>query len=242
VPPDRAARLRPQLPHGRPAAVLLIAVALVLVGDAFAIGHVRHSAPRGRLAVRTAEAAVTPSTAAPTVEGLPGPPPTPIDRSSPLRPIVPGAGAVVADPVTVSIPAIGVDAHIVGLVREASGVLEPPTDVSTVGWYAAGTAPGAVGPALLAGHVDSKSGPAVFWRLRDLRAGDVVTITGADRTTVSFTVSAVAQYPKDAFPTNEVYGVQAAPVLRLVTCGGTFNEAIGHYRDNIVVYASETAN
>lgn len=219
---------------------MLIAVALVVVGDAFAIAHVRHSAPRGRLAVRTAAAVPSPATS--SAAGLPGPPPTPLDRSSPLIPIVPGAGAVIADPVTVSIPAIGVDAHIVTLVRAASGVLEPPTDVSTVGWYAAGTAPGAVGPALLAGHVDSKSGPAVFWRLRDLHAGDVVTIAGADRATVSFTVTSVAQYPKDAFPTNEVYGVQAAPVLRLVTCGGTFNDAIGHYRDNIVVYASETAN
>ena len=168
---------------------------------------------------------------------VPAPLPTPIDRTSPLAPIVPGHSSPSVPPVEISIPAIGVHAAIVDLARGAGGVLEPPVAFDTVGWYAAGVTPGAVGPALLAGHVDSQAGPAVFWKLSELTAGQMISITRADRSVVRFEVSSVSRYPKAAFPTDAVYGPQVTPVLRLVTCGGTFDAARGHYRDNVVVFA-----
>jgi sortase (surface protein transpeptidase) len=144
----------------------------------------------------------------------------------------------VSAPQRVSIPAIGVDSSIVDLALDSTGALTPPSDPATIGWYADGPAPGAIGPALLAGHVDSERGPAVFWRLRELVAGDLISVTGVDGVARRFVVTAVEQYPKDQFPTAKVYGLQAAPVLRLVTCGGTFDHASGHYRDNVVAYAT----
>jgi hypothetical protein len=232
VPADHAHRRA--LSSGR-----LIGAALLIVAVALGAGAVivaRANGGHGRSARTAGAPAGLVPVPAIAVGGVPAPPAVPIDRSSPLAPIVPGGVVAVAAPVGVRIPAIGVDARIVDL-TSANGVLPPPTDVDTVGWYSAGPAPGDVGPALLAGHVDSRSGPAVFWRLRDLRVGDVITVQRADGTSASFTVASVAQYAKNAFPTGQVYGAQPAPVLRLVTCGGSFDSATGHYRDNLVVYA-----
>ncbi|GAA4697872.1 class F sortase [Phytohabitans rumicis] len=139
-------------------------------------------------------------------------------------------------PTRVRIPRIGVDSSLAVLGLEASGALRPPDKYGQAGWYGGGPAPGDVGPAVLAGHVDSKSGPAVFYRLHELRAGDVVEVSrGADR--VAFRVTSVTRYPKDKFPTAAVYGPTPGPELRLVTCGGTFDRGRGSYRDNIVVFA-----
>ncbi len=91
---------------------------------------------------------------------------------------------------------------------------------------------------MIAGHVDSKSGPAVFYRLRDLKSGAKIIITTGSGKTVTFTVDGVAQYAKTKFPTAAVYGPVPGPVLRLITCGGAFDRTVGHYRDNLVVYAS----
>ena len=94
-----------------------------------------------------------------------------------------------------------------------------------------------MGPAVLAGHVDSTAGPAVFWRLRDLAPGDEVLVDRADGTTARFTVTRVERHPKDAFPTDEVYGPTTGAELRLITCGGEFDRAARSYRDNVVVFA-----
>jgi hypothetical protein len=91
---------------------------------------------------------------------------------------------------------------------------------------------------VLAGHVDDTTGPKVFFQLRELKAGDQVTVTRSDGRDVLFHVDAVEQYPKGAFPTNAVYGPAPGSSLRLITCGGTFDAAARSYRDNIVVYAS----
>ena len=143
-----------------------------------------------------------------------------------------------AVPVRLQVPAAGVDVALTGLGIAADGTLEVPVDFQEVGWFDAGVAPGDVGPAVIAGHVDSRSGPAPFYSLRDLAPGDVVTVTRADGATVDFAVDGVEQYPKDDFPTASVYGPVPGPALRLITCGGSFDRASGHYRDNVVVYAS----
>lgn len=141
-------------------------------------------------------------------------------------------------PVAVRIPAIGVEVSLVGLGLNDDGTLEVPTDFDTVGWYVHGPAPGEVGPAVLAGHVDSHSGPAAFFRLSEVRAGDEIFVDHDDGTTSRFLSERVERHPKEKFPTEEVYGDRAAPELRLVTCGGVFDRATGHYRDNVVVWAS----
>lgn len=155
---------------------------------------------------------------------------------------VPAGAARVVDPATVpvrlQVPGAGVDVDLTRLGIAADGTLEVPVDYQEVGWFEAGPAPGDTGPAVIAGHVDSTSGPAPFYSLRDLAPGDAITVTRADGSTVAFTVDGVEQYAKDAFPTASVYGPVPGPALRLITCGGSFDRAVGHYRDNVVVYAS----
>jgi sortase (surface protein transpeptidase) len=109
-------------------------------------------------------------------------------------------------------------------------------DAGRAGWYADGTAPGDVGPAVIAGHVDSRTGRAVFHRLRELRRGDRIEVSRGGRT-VTFTVVAAAYHPKAAFPTGRVHAATPARALRLITCGGGYDRSVRSYRDNLVVYA-----
>jgi Sortase domain len=163
------------------------------------------------------------------------PPPTLAQPSTAPAPVP--VAAVAAPPVRVRIPAIGVDSSVVDLGVDAAGVLVPPDSADVTGWFAAGPAPGAAGPALLAGHVDSKVGPGVFFRLSDLRSGNLIEVQRADGSTVRFAVTRSVQAPKVAFPTELVYAPVPGPELRLITCGGSFDRSVGHYRDNIVVEA-----
>jgi sortase (surface protein transpeptidase) len=144
-----------------------------------------------------------------------------------------------ATPQQVRIPAIGVDSSLAPLRVDGAGVLVPPSDFAQAGWFSAGTVPGDVGPAVIAGHVDDRTGPAVFYRLEDLAAGDTVQVLRSDGRTVDFGVTRVATYPKDDFPTAEVYGPTTGAELRLITCGGTFDTSRRSYRDNVVVYARQ---
>jgi hypothetical protein len=164
-------------------------------------------------------------------------------------PVVPpeaGSGPVVlpevgSDPVAVparlTIPAIDVDVDLVRLGVDDAGRLVPPDDHAVAGWFAAGPAPGAVGPAVLAGHVDTVDGPAVFARLDEVPLGGEVLVAREDGTTGRFTVTRVEQHPKDAFPTAEVYGPAVGAELRLITCGGDFDRTRRSYLDNVVVHA-----
>ena len=148
-----------------------------------------------------------------------------------------------SEPVELRIPAI--DMHTTQLVPlgiQPGGKIEVPEENDTVGWYKKGPTPGQFGPAVMGGHVDSDAGPAVFYSLGELRPGDQVTVRRADGTTVVFTVYAVEQYPKNDFPTQKVYApANNRAELRLITCGGTFNDDTQHYRSNIVVYAKLTS-
>jgi sortase (surface protein transpeptidase) len=141
-------------------------------------------------------------------------------------------------PVRLQIPAIGVSTPLVKLGRLPDGSLEVPKDWDTAGWYDKGPRPGQPGPAVILGHVDSKTGPAVFYQLPALRPGDTVRVGLEDGRILVFDVQRVQRYPKDEFPTEAVYFPTLNRELRLITCGGEFDYAAGSYRDNIVVYAT----
>ncbi|WP_309227303.1 class F sortase [Micromonospora thermarum] len=140
-------------------------------------------------------------------------------------------------PTRVRVPRIAVDSPLEVLGVDAAGALAPPADFARAGWYGAGPAPGDPGPAVIAGHLDSRAGPAVFARLGELRRGDRVEVWRGDRV-VSFRVTGAVRVPKDRFPTTAVYGPTPGPELRLVTCGGDFDRRSRHYRDNVVVFAA----
>jgi sortase (surface protein transpeptidase) len=144
-------------------------------------------------------------------------------------------------PVRLEIPAIGVDTELQRLGREQDGTIEVPTgprEWEEAGWYEGGTRPGDPGSAVILGHVDSRrDGPAVFYRLRELRRGDQIKVVRADGSTVRFSVDRTEQYPKSRFPTDDVYYPTLSTELRLVTCGGAFDTSIGHYKSNVIVFA-----
>lgn len=143
-----------------------------------------------------------------------------------------------AVPQRVDIPAIGVSAPITPEGTDSAGALEmPPLSAANLAaWYDGGPAPGQDGAAVIAGHVDNAGGPLVFWWLRELRPGDKVIVSPGN---LVFTVTKITEVNKDAFPTLAVYGPAQGPQLRLITCGGTFDYATGHYLDNVIVFATE---
>jgi sortase (surface protein transpeptidase) len=140
-------------------------------------------------------------------------------------------------PVRIEIPSIGVSSALVRLGLNPDGTMQVPGDYGVAGWFTGGPAPGETGPAVIAGHVDSRSGPAVFYRLGALRNGDAINILRADGTTARFVADDVVRYPKQAFPTQAVFGPAPDPVLRLITCGGRFDRARRSYVDNVIVTA-----
>jgi sortase (surface protein transpeptidase) len=144
-----------------------------------------------------------------------------------------------ARPVSLSIPLIGVDTHLITLGLTRDGSLQVPATTSVAGWFTGSPPPGATGSAIIAGHINSYRGPGVFLRLDELRPGNRIYVRRSDQTTVTFRVTAVHRYLKNHFPTQTVYGATPDAELRLITCGGTFDSATGHYLSNIVVYATE---
>jgi hypothetical protein len=143
-------------------------------------------------------------------------------------------------PVRIDIPRIGVSSSLMRLGRDSGGAVETPplSRAAVAGWYELGPRPGDPGSAVILGHVDSDGGPAVFFRLRELRRGDEVRVGRADGSSVSFVVERTEQFPKERFPTDDVYYPTLTPGLRLVTCGGQFDYQTDHYLSNIIVFAA----
>lgn len=137
----------------------------------------------------------------------------------------------------VKIPAIGVDAPMIKLGLNPDRTLEVPADAFETGWWSGGSFPGDHGPAVIAGHVESRGGPAVFFRLDELEAGDEVRVTRPNGETTRFVVVRQERVPKEDFPTRRVYAPTSRPTLRVVTCTGDFDEARGRYRSNLIVFA-----
>ncbi|MFF1961551.1 class F sortase [Streptomyces sp. NPDC058220] len=141
-------------------------------------------------------------------------------------------------PIRLRIPEITVDAPLIRLGLAADGSLDVPSpeDSDVAGWYKDGTAPGAKGTAIVAGHVDNAQGPAVFYDLGSLKKGHRVEVTRRDGRTAVFTVDAVEVYENTAFPDRKVYGAADRAELRVITCGGGFSKK-GGYQGNVVAFA-----
>ena len=146
--------------------------------------------------------------------------------------------AQVPSPVYLTIPAIGVRTRLIRLGLTRSGGLQAPRTTTVAGWYTGSPRPGAIGAAVIGGHVDSYTGPGVFFTLRRLHPGDRIYVRQAGGRLAVFRVYAVHRYLKTRFPTAQVYGPVPTPQLRLLTCGGTFDWQTGHYLSNVVVYAA----
>jgi sortase (surface protein transpeptidase) len=142
-----------------------------------------------------------------------------------------------AIPIRIGIPAIGVSAAVIPLHLNRDHTLQVPSNFAQTGWFVGGPEPGETGAAVVAGHVDSRSGPAVFYRLRALLPGDRIRLTLRDRTVVRFEVTGTKAVPKKRFPARLVYRRTARPTLRLITCDGAFDSSTGHYVDNFIVFA-----
>jgi sortase (surface protein transpeptidase) len=144
----------------------------------------------------------------------------------------------VGRPVSIAIPAAGVEARVVPVGLRPDRTMEVPA-VDLAGWYEVGPRPGEAGPAVIVGHVDSRSGPAVFYRLGELRRGDRIVVGQAGGVARSFVVRRVERSAKEALPVERIWNRTRQPVLRLITCGGSFDRSSGHYRDNVIVYAQQ---
>ena len=213
------------MPTRRPAAALALAAGLlVIAGGAAGLLLTRHSTP----AMRPLAAGVgaLPAPTAPIV--------APPQSTSPKP---------VAAPVSLTIPLIGVQTKLLTLGLTSTGTLQVPllSQAGVAGWYKGSPRPGSIGSAIIVGHVDTTSGPAVFDRLDQLTRGNKIYVKRADGTLVEFRVTSVQTYLKDHFPTEDVYGPVPDPELRLITCGGAWDYATHHYLSNTVVYATEVS-
>jgi hypothetical protein len=141
-------------------------------------------------------------------------------------------------PVRVKLPALGVTARIMDLGLERDGSMEVPPGGYPVGWYDRSPTPGQLGPSVLAGHVDWDGKPGAFYGLRKLLPGDQVIVDRADGSVATFGVDRVEEHEKGDFPSDEVYGDVGYAGLRLITCGGSFDQNTGNYEDNVIVFAT----
>jgi LPXTG-site transpeptidase (sortase) family protein len=208
--------------QSRRPAVILAAGLLVVAGGTAGLLLTRHGTPAMRPAALGVNAMPAPT----------GPIVAPPETAQ---------ATPVARPVGLTIPLIGVQTRLMYLGLTSDGALQvPPLSMTAVaGWYTGSPRPGAIGSAIIVGHIDSYQGPGVFWRLDELRRGDRIYVRRSDGTLVEFRVTSVQTYLKDHFPTEQVYGPVPDAELRLITCGGAFDYTTHHYLSNIVVYAVE---
>jgi hypothetical protein len=220
-------RLRPSR-HAAAAISLLLALGgVVVVGVAL---HAQRSAPQpsASAAGSLVDLPTTTSVSRLTTTGsAPSAPPT-------TRPVVHTFARSV--PTAIDVPSIGLHSSLVQLDQNDDGSVQVPSSFHVAGWYRRSVTPGQIGPTIILGHVDSKAGPGIFYRLGALHPGDRVTVNRANGTAVTFEITGVREYLKSQFPTIAVYGNTPVPTIRLVTCGGTFDRSTGHYLSNIVAY------
>jgi hypothetical protein len=209
--------------HAAPAVALVLALGLTACGA--------DDAPAGT----TGEASTVPAPPAPSTSS----PPASGDAAGDLVEIegVRSAGR----PASVRVPSLGIDVGLDELGVDDAGVLDTPPHWDVPGWYAGGPRPGETGPSVIAGHVDSPTGPAVFARLAELRPGDLVEVADLAGGVVRFRVDHLDEAPQDDFPTQAVYGPTPDAQLRLITCSGDYDAAGGGYQDNLIVYATEVS-
>jgi hypothetical protein len=207
--------------------VAVAAAALGLILD-LATGSRHNEAPVGRPLAQRALAAERPP-AGNTKRARHG---------RPKRRLVDVVDREAAPPRRIRIPAIGVAARVIPLGLNPDGTMQTPEDFSSTGWYKPWREPGERGSAVITGHVDSVNGPAVFYRLRDLRRGNIIRIKRGDGSVVRFRIEGLERWPKAEFPSRKVFRPTRISTLRLVTCSGNFDRSTGHYVDNTIVYAA----
>ncbi|MET0590075.1 MAG: sortase [Naasia sp.] len=154
------------------------------------------------------------------------------------RPLTSAATTAAARPVSLRVDAIGLEADLTSIDRDASGVLVPPAGLQSAGWFTGSAVPGATGPAVIAGHVDDTRAAGVFARLRELVPGDRIDVVLADGSAASFAVTGTLDVAKTQFPTDAVYGATPDAQLRLITCNGPYDFGAHHYANNLVVTAA----
>jgi len=214
--PDSQFAPAPELPGRARIRLAGLAGTALLAGGAVAIG----------VAVLAQQHAPSPAAAAAGSVGPVAPKEPSLRRSAPL---------------SVAIPVIGVRSALLRLGLNPDGTIQVPdiaTSADEAAWYKNSVTPGQIGTAVIEGHVDSEVGPAVFYRLGALHPGDHIDVTLADGMTAVFRVTGVREYSKVDFPTEMIYGRTNYASLRVVTCGGTFDSATGHYLGSVVVFAS----
>lgn len=141
-----------------------------------------------------------------------------------------------AFPNTLSIPSLNIQAPIEHVGLDSQRRMDVPKDPNNVAWYNLGPRPGEIGNSVIAGHLDSKTGPAVFYKLDELQEGDKITITDANQKQYTFQVTRKATYPEQDFPLQEVFGPSTTASLNLITCQGTFSQAKKSYSHRTVIY------
>ncbi|MDN6134895.1 MAG: class F sortase [Brevibacterium sp.] len=240
---DKQARTRRGINTWAVVGLALLVVAAILI----TIGLVRGQSPPQPDAASGSDAATAENSNDPSEPDTPASAtaesdsPTEADPTTPADPTADPAPDNAMDasaPTRLTIPAIDVDTSIMDLGLTDDDVLEVPPlgKDAPAGWYERSPTPGEVGPSLIVGHVDSaEDGPAVFFDLGGLQPEDTLTVTREDDSKATFSVDDVTDYGKDSFPDYKVYGNTEDPEIRLITCGGDFNEQTGHYEDNIVV-------
>ncbi|WP_433304847.1 class F sortase [Actinoplanes sp. CA-030573] len=208
-----------------------VAVAALAAGTATLAGAGwwwQRAQPRPNVGVETVAALATTGPARPSPSG----------QAVPVQAAALPSAAAVNRPVRVRIGRLGVSARVVPVGVDAAGNVVIPASVDTVGWYRFGPGVGAPGSMVITGHVDSAAqGDGAFARLSDLDPYDKIVVTGSDGRDAAFTVVGREEYPKAAIDLDRYFTTTGPPRLTLVTCGGPFNKATGHYRDNVVVTA-----
>jgi sortase (surface protein transpeptidase) len=219
-------------------------LAALLVGAGVVLAAVGATTAVSRFTDHAVATPVTPSApddpqagdhvaAPPTPLKIPGATPPPAPPVPPLMAAQQNAPAAIA----IHIPRLKVDRDLVGLHVQADRSLTVPKSFDDIGWWSAGPHPGGPGATLFAGHVSSVAGPGVFFDLKSMKVGDLVSVDRVDQTTAVFRVVGLASYPRSNFPDDIVYRVTGKPSIHLVTCDGAFSTAIGHHLDNLVVFA-----
>lgn len=215
-----------------PVAVIAGLLGAWLTWQAFSTSAASPPAPHGQAVADAALPAGAPPSARPGSDAPAG------SRTREWNMGDPITGPVLREsqPIRITIPRLGVQSNLVNLGVDSSGAMEVPVEAADAGWYELGPTPGALGPAVIAGHVTWNQSPAVFHRLGTLSRGDLVNVTRADGKTAVFSVEGVARYPKAQFPTQKVFGTIDHAGLRLITCGGAYDDAANRYLDNVVVF------
>lgn len=141
------------------------------------------------------------------------------------------------EPLALRIPAIEVEAKVLHLGMTETGAMAVPDNIVDVSWFAPGYRPGQNGRAVIAGHVDGRNGPAIFWDLAELEAGDEIIIEGVDKSLI-FQVKAMESTELEDIDVAEVFGYRSSPELVLITCSGSYDAALGTREERLIVYAS----